>query len=83
MDERGCNCRLSIKFEKRIRTLYSHFHCNTILSPIFIPLHYTCFVNFGIFYRTLIVFLLNTHIVFYKKSPLNSEDLHILKDRKQ
>lgn len=73
--------RLNLK--KRRRTLYSHFHRNTILSPIFTLLHYTCFVNFGIFSCALIVFLLDTHIVFYKKSPLNSGDLRILKDRKR
>ena len=83
MDEAVAIAVYRLNLKNRRRTLYSHFHHYTILLPVFISLHYTCFVNFGIFSCMFIVFLFNTHIVFYKKSPLNSGDLHILKDRKR
>lgn len=83
MDERGCNCRLSIKFEKPkknlIRTFSPQHH---FIADIYTVTLYVFCKFWHIFLHTYRV-LLNTHIVLTKKSPLNSGDLHILKDRKQ
>ena len=83
MDERGYNCRLSIKFEKPKKNLMltvstqHHF-----IADIYIITLYVFYKFWHILLHTYRV-LLNTHIVLTKKSPLNSGDLHILKDRKR
>ena len=84
MDERGYNCRLSIKFEKPKKNLMltvstqHHF-----IADIYIITLYVFYKFWHIFLHTYRVFIKCTYRVLQKKSPLNSEDLHILKDRKQ
>lgn len=83
MDERGYNCRLSIKFEKTKKNLILTFSTqHYFIAGIYIVTLYVFCKFWHIFLHTYHV-LLNTHIVFYKKSPLNSGDLYVLKNIKR
>ena len=69
MEERGYNCRLSIKFEKPKKNLILTFSTqHHFIADIYIITLYVFYKFWHIFLHTYRVFI-NTYIVFYKKIP--------------
>ena len=69
MDERGYNCRLSIKFEKPKKNLILTFSTqHHFIADIYTDTLYVFYKFWHILLHTYRVFI-NTYIVFYKKIP--------------